>query len=585
MRRESAERLEVRDQSWALGIFLALAALYWHGHCRTFGAGDSPQHVLSALTLGVSRPPGYPLYVFIAHLFSRLPLGSPAGLVNAFSGLLQAGASAIFYLILRRWRCGRMAALAGTLMLSLAPLYWYYAEVAEVRALNDILAFLAAFLALSGPPALFGIILGLGVSHHPTYIFIFPAIAYLLWERKYKPRDCAVAALCAATACAAPYLTLYLRLCWGRAPVYNPDGVRTLTDTINLFLRKNTGGVTSFASGVPGLALQSFEPARALRESGWFGGLALHDLMLPGLALAALGCWNLWKTRREALIFWALWVLGTLLPVVLLSSQEVRFGDLDYLRAIVLRYYLLPTAGLFALAAFGADWLLSRSRKEFGWALVVVMIPGPVLYRPVDLSRSDPVRSYVEDILRSSGPRDMILLDSDEANFSMLYMDLVEGKTEDRVFLATPLFGNAAFVERLARRHPDLKLPREGSGLSRSLKRWMTLNPDRPMEAEPTMRDTLVQISSACFPQGILIRVGPRFPPLSESAAQARAFLDDSSAEKIPSWGLRPWTQEVYLLKAYAMSLEFYGSFVRRAGDDALAKRVRRAFDAVTSVR
>jgi hypothetical protein len=278
-------------------------------------------------------------------------------------------------------------------------------------------------------------------------------------------------------------------------------------------------------------------------------------------------------------------VLGTLLPVVLLSSQEVRFGDLDYLRAIVLRYYLLPTAGLFALAAFGADWLLSRSRKEFGWALVVVMIPGPVLYRPVDLSRSDPVRSYVEDILRSSGPRDMILLDSDEANFSMLYMDLVEGKTEDRVFLATPLFGNAAFVERLARRHPDLKLPREGSGLSRSLKRWMTLNPDRPMEAEPTMRDTLVQISSACFPQGILIRVGPRFPPLSESAAQARAFLDDSSAEKIPSWGLRPWTQEVYLLKAYAMSLEFYGSFVRRAGDDALAKRVRRAFDAVTSVR
>jgi hypothetical protein len=97
------------------------------------------------------------------------------------------------------------------------------------------------------------------------------------------------------------------------------------------------------------------------------------------------------------------------------------------------------------------------------------------------------------------------------------------------------------------------------------------------------MRDSLIQVSSACFPNGVLVRVGSRFPPLAESAAQAREFLAKSPAELVPAWGLRPWTQEVYLLKAYAMILEFYGSFVRRAGDEELARRLQKDFDAVVT--
>lgn len=140
--------------------------------------------------------------------------------------------------------------------------------------------------------------------------------------------------------------------------------------------------------------------------------------------------------------------------MVLISSQEVRIGDMDYLRAIVLRFYLLPMIGLFALVGFGADWLLSRTRRELGWALAAAAVLCPLYWRSIDLSRADPVRSYAEDILRSAGPRDMVLLTSDEANFSLLYMDLVEHRTGDRVFLFPALFTNEAYIARLAREHP-----------------------------------------------------------------------------------------------------------------------------------
>lgn len=132
---------------------------------------------------------------------------------------------------------------------------------------------------------------------------------------------------------------------------------------------------------------------------------------------------------------------------------------------------------------------------------------------------------------------------------------------------------------------PDLALPRDKEGLSHSVSRWMSANPDRPLEGEPTMRDTLAQVSTGFYPQGILVRLGRHFPPLADSARQAADFLDMSAAEKVPSWGVRPWTQEVYLLKAYSMILEFYGAFLRRPQDDALRQRARGDLLAVLAVR
>src|SRR5687768_5032883 len=105
---------KLSDTRAAFGVFALLAALFWALRCRTFGPGDSGQHVLSALTWGVSRPPGYPLYTAVGWLWTRLPWAEPAAAVDGLSGIFAAGAAALFYLLLRRQGCGRPAALTGT---------------------------------------------------------------------------------------------------------------------------------------------------------------------------------------------------------------------------------------------------------------------------------------------------------------------------------------------------------------------------------------------------------------------------------------------------------------------------------------
>jgi len=67
--------------------FAGALALYW----RTLAPGmtlvDSGELITAAHALGVAHPPGFPLYVLLAHLATLIPLGSIAARVNFASAL------------------------------------------------------------------------------------------------------------------------------------------------------------------------------------------------------------------------------------------------------------------------------------------------------------------------------------------------------------------------------------------------------------------------------------------------------------------------------------------------------------------
>ena len=60
-------------------------------------AADSGELQVVAAQLGVAHPPGFPLYVLLAHLFTRLPIGSPAYMVNLLSAVFGALTAVVVY--------------------------------------------------------------------------------------------------------------------------------------------------------------------------------------------------------------------------------------------------------------------------------------------------------------------------------------------------------------------------------------------------------------------------------------------------------------------------------------------------------
>src|SRR6266851_1608626 len=83
----------------ALLVFIVSLVLYACTLAPTVTLVDSGELILAARTLGVAHPPGFPLYVLLAHLATLVPIGSIAVRVNFASALFAALASAIAALV------------------------------------------------------------------------------------------------------------------------------------------------------------------------------------------------------------------------------------------------------------------------------------------------------------------------------------------------------------------------------------------------------------------------------------------------------------------------------------------------------
>ncbi len=148
--RRSDDAARSRPLTWliTLLLFVAFLALYIATLAPDVLAADSGELQVVAAQLGVAHPPGFPLYVMLAHVFTRLPVGTPAYAVNLLSAIFGALAVVVVYRSGRRLVGRQLPALLGAVALGTATTFWSQATTANVRSLTALLAALAIHLLL-----------------------------------------------------------------------------------------------------------------------------------------------------------------------------------------------------------------------------------------------------------------------------------------------------------------------------------------------------------------------------------------------------------------------------------------------------
>jgi tetratricopeptide (TPR) repeat protein len=174
----------------AAGVFLVSLFVYVWTLAPTVTLVDSGELIIAARVLGVAHPPGFPLYVLLAHLATLVPFGNIAVRVNFASALFAAASAGMLTLVVAelmltsplvaafieraRKKSARknkkvspaaespktpgslvsnsllvlIPALTSGLLLAFSRTLWAYATIAEVYTLNTLLILIIFFLML-----------------------------------------------------------------------------------------------------------------------------------------------------------------------------------------------------------------------------------------------------------------------------------------------------------------------------------------------------------------------------------------------------------------------------------------------------
>ena len=451
---------------WSPLLFLTVLAVYVHTLNPSLFRNDSPETITACITLGVSHPPGYPLYSLLGHILAMVvPVGNPAMTLNFFSALL--GALGACLLAANLWlMLGEAAqpyriatALAGALAFAFSKSYWSASLAAKggiyVLQVDLELAFfyflqLHFFEPSAGtkseggprrPLAWLVFLFTIGLTNHwPTQLLTLPALGTLALVKACPgirmPRKPTAKSLIQTSVFALLVLSLYLYLPLraNQAPTLNFGMPSNWHRFLDCLFRMDYSKIETMASATP----QEFSAlgAKALYLSDHF----LNEFNSLFLLLAVLGLWGLLKKGRERLVLFLLTLLLTTLVV-----------NVFYLRVIPIEFWHLDDHTLSLnwvlgiLGGCGAGESLERLGKLRFFknrivlrtaACLLVVAFFPVLlflkHRDVDdQSREFLYWGYGMTGLESMDKNARYFAETDYDYFSILYLQKVEHHRPD----------------------------------------------------------------------------------------------------------------------------------------------------------
>src|SRR5438874_8865143 len=491
-------------------VFLAALLLYSWTLAPTVTLVDSGELIVVAHGLGVAHPPGFPLWVLLAHLASLVPLGNVAMRVNFSSAVFAALASAMLTFVVaelmitasclaaskRRKKSAQQSkkpqdsgighllvfapALGAGLLMAFSRTLLFYATITEVYALNTLLILAIFFLMLrwrrriiadrrdigaamdagNATSAITGhdtflyaaalvFALALGV-HHVTVALVLPALSVVVYRteglRFFTSRRLVLAALISVGALVAVYT--YLPLAALRTPVINWGNPRSLQEIWWHITGRQYRVFLSFTPKIMGEQFVEF-CRMALREFG------LSWLPLP-LALAFAGLVNAFKKDRTT--FWFL------LFIVIANLAY----DLSYEIAEDKDAYYLPVFISIAIAAgFGLRWLIqlavsksmsvTRPYLVAATAILLTSVTAFAANWPVNNRRDYFIAyDYVENLFSTIEPNGLLLTQDWQVASPMFYAQEIEQRRRDVKVVDVNLLRRSWYFDYLRHAFPGM---------------------------------------------------------------------------------------------------------------------------------
>lgn len=491
-------------------LFLGSLVLFLCTLAPTVTFVDSGELIVTARNLGVAHPPGFPLYLLVAHLATLLPIGNIAQRVHIASAFCAALAVALLYLVtteavlawqrrffkrnLSKARAQeKHASLSVNLILipglvsgclgALSRTLWLYATVAEVYTLNALLILLVFLFVLRWRNR----ILDLREYANPNTRRTGEgnenqAGASFKNKAGHAHRLIYLAAFVFGLALGVHHVTVVLTLPALAWLVYATEGWSFFRSrrllaaaaaslagaAIYVYLPLaaarapvlnwgNPNTVERFWSHVTGkqyLSNFSLSPDQFQREASFFLRLVFREFgwqWLPvGIVLAGIGIFSLYKRDRVLLGFLALIIIANLLFTLSYEIDE----DKD-------AYYLPLFFAAEMAAGFGAYEVFCAARKQKIWLAAGIVLLAPITALAGNLrvnARQNYylAEDYVNNVLNSISPEGLLLTGDWQLASPLLYFREILHQRQDVTCIDVLLLRRSWYYGYLELKYPTL---------------------------------------------------------------------------------------------------------------------------------
>lgn len=225
--------LSKRDYLPAVGAFFLPFLLYFLTLAPTIYNLDSAELSTAAVTGGIVRATGYPLYLLLGRIWAWLPVGDVGYRMNLLSAVCGALTILLTWHILARLKVNVWARVGALGLLATAPYFWALSLIAEVYTLHTVLMTAVILLMMrwyERPrlgrliPAVF--LLSLSLGNHAATILVAPACVFLVLVRAPRialhPRTWLSAGVAVLAGIS---IYLYLPILYSADPGFNYAGI------------------------------------------------------------------------------------------------------------------------------------------------------------------------------------------------------------------------------------------------------------------------------------------------------------------------------------------------------------------------
>ena len=421
---------------------------------------------MAAAEWAVPHPPGYPLYTFLIHCFSKLPVGELAYRANLASALFHSMTiGLVAAVVLELWE-SVPAALAACLSLAFSRSFFLSSLFAEAFPLNDLFCALVLLLALRVARArpldpgnhrrliYLGLAIGVASTHHQFIAFGAGGILWLagpaVW-RIGRTRPLVVAQLVAAFALPLLVGCALLLIAASRRPFLSWGDVHDLSSLARILTRADYGGLMHPSRHpVVTSVLGRLDAYRWLVATDF--STVLAGMSTVGLALTIA------RVPRQGLGL-LLWWLGTGPGFALLFAYYDRK---DELHLAVAQRFVTQSEVVLAVALAGAFAWVESSLAQFGrirhMAHAVAAVPLAILGPDtllLGMHDDDRGPAFVRDFMKGLPDDALVLLSGDVYSQVVGYACVVQRTCGNRVFLAPGAMFMPWYAQRQLLLHPE----------------------------------------------------------------------------------------------------------------------------------